>query len=268
LPTGTIATTQTAGNNTTALATTAFVATAVSGAAITALDDVGDVTITSATSGQFLKWNGTAWVNDAIDIGTDTTGSYVASLVAGTGVTLTNNSGEGATPTVTVDTAVIQARVADVSDTEIGYLNGVTSAIQTQIDAKQATLVSATNIKSINGTSILGSGDLTVGAAAPTTTSITANTATTIDSFALATYPSAEYTIQVTQGSKYTTLKALVAHDGTTAQLVQYAVIEIGSPVIPLTLAADISGSDVRLRATITDAATTNATVKVIKTTL
>jgi trimeric autotransporter adhesin len=71
------------------------------------LNDIGDVTITSASSGQFLKWNGTAWVNDAIDLGTDTTGSYVTSLVAGTGVTLTNNSGEGATPTVEVDTTVI-----------------------------------------------------------------------------------------------------------------------------------------------------------------
>ena len=59
-----------------------------------------DVTITSATAGDFLKWNGTAWVNDAIDLGTDTTGDYVESLVAGTGVSLSNNSGEGATPTV------------------------------------------------------------------------------------------------------------------------------------------------------------------------
>ena len=25
------------------------------------IDEVGDVTITSASSGQFLKWNGTAW---------------------------------------------------------------------------------------------------------------------------------------------------------------------------------------------------------------
>ena len=71
------------------------------------LDAIGDVTITTASSGQFLKWSGTAWVNDAIDLGTDTTGSYVASLVAGTGITLTNNSGEGATPTVEVNTTVI-----------------------------------------------------------------------------------------------------------------------------------------------------------------
>ena len=66
LPTGTIATTQTAGNNTTALATTAFVTTAVAGAAITALNDIGDVTITSASADQLLKWNGSAWVNATI----------------------------------------------------------------------------------------------------------------------------------------------------------------------------------------------------------
>ena len=100
------------------------------------LDAIGDVTITSASSGQFLKWNGTAWVNDAIDLSTDTTGDYVATLTAGTGITLSNNSGEGASPTVTVDTTTIQARVTNVTDTEIGYLDGVTSAIQTQIDTK------------------------------------------------------------------------------------------------------------------------------------
>ncbi len=38
---------------------------------------------------------------DSVALGTDTTGNYVASLVAGTGITLANNSGEGATPTIT-----------------------------------------------------------------------------------------------------------------------------------------------------------------------
>ena len=59
--------------------------------------------ISSATSGQFLKWNGSAWVNDTIDLGADTAGSFVASLVAGTGVSVTNNSGEAATPTIALD---------------------------------------------------------------------------------------------------------------------------------------------------------------------
>jgi hypothetical protein len=51
-----------------------------------------------------------------------------------------------------------------VSSTEFGYLDGVTSAIQTQLNTKQATLVSGTSIKTINSTSLLGSGDITISA--------------------------------------------------------------------------------------------------------
>jgi hypothetical protein len=51
-----------------------------------------------------------------------------------------------------------------VSTTEFEYLNGVTSAIQTQIDGKQETLVSGTNIKTLNNTSLLGSGNITLTA--------------------------------------------------------------------------------------------------------
>lgn len=47
--------------------------------------------------------------------------------------------------------------------TNNNYLINVTSDVQTQLNAKQNTLVSNTNIKTINGTSILGSGDLTIG---------------------------------------------------------------------------------------------------------
>jgi microcystin-dependent protein len=50
--------------------------------------------------------------------------------------------------------------------TELGYVSGVTSAIQTQINGKQATLVSGTNIKTINSTTILGSGDIAVATTA------------------------------------------------------------------------------------------------------
>ena len=115
---------------------TAWINANVTYGAISALSLIGDVQLTSPASGDFLRWNGTKWINDAVDLGTDTVGSYVTSLVAGSGITLSNNSGEGATPTVTVDTTVIQARISGVSDTEIGYLDGVTSAIQTQLNAK------------------------------------------------------------------------------------------------------------------------------------
>jgi hypothetical protein len=41
----------------------------VSGTAVTTIDDLDDVTITSPTSGQVLKWNGTAWINDTDNSG-------------------------------------------------------------------------------------------------------------------------------------------------------------------------------------------------------
>jgi len=74
--------------------------------ALSTLNDLSDVTITSAANGDFLRWNGTAWINDAVNLSADTVGSYVESLVAGTGVTLTNNSGEAATPTISIGQAV------------------------------------------------------------------------------------------------------------------------------------------------------------------
>ena len=96
----------------------------VPGPAMVSLNDAGDVTISSATSGEFLKWNGTAWINDAIDLGTDTTGNYVQSLVAGTGITLTNGTAsEGGTPTISVTASTYQPL-----DSELTALAGLTSA--------------------------------------------------------------------------------------------------------------------------------------------
>jgi hypothetical protein len=75
LPTGTIATTQAAADNSTKIATTAYADSAASTAASAAasavsLDNLSDVTITSVSSGQLLSYNGSAWVNSA------PTGSY------------------------------------------------------------------------------------------------------------------------------------------------------------------------------------------------
>lgn len=44
--------------------------------------------------------------------------------------------------------------------TELSYVKGLTSAAQTQINSKQATLVSGSNIKTVAGNTILGSGDI------------------------------------------------------------------------------------------------------------
>ncbi len=50
---------------------------------------------------------------------------------------VTGNGLQEATPgVISIDTSITQTRVANVTDTEIGYLDGVTSSIQTQLDAK------------------------------------------------------------------------------------------------------------------------------------
>jgi hypothetical protein len=54
--------------------------------------------------------------------------------------------------------AALRDRTTHTGEQAISTVTG----LQTALDAKQATLVSATNIKTINGASVLGSGDLTV----------------------------------------------------------------------------------------------------------
>lgn len=195
-------------------------------AAVLSLDGLTDVTIVSAAAGQFLKYNGSAWVNDAIDLGTDTTGDYVANVTAGTGVTIVNVGGEGANPTFSIGQDV------------------------------------ATNASVSFGAITLDS----TGELNTSTQVVTVNTITTVDSFDKTAYRTAKYLIQVSQGTKYTSSEVLLAHDGTDSYMSEYAVIELGASRIPMTVSTSISAGNVLLRVTITDAASTQATVKVART--
>jgi len=100
-------------------------------------------TATEVDSGDFIfvsagTYANTGWVQTLkpATIGTDpisfTQFSGAGTFTAGNGLTLTGT-------VFSIDTAITQARVADVSDTEIGYLNGVTSGIQSQINTKAPT---------------------------------------------------------------------------------------------------------------------------------
>lgn len=72
-------------------------------------------------------------------------------------------------------------------------VNNATTDLQTEINAKQNTLVSGTNIKSINSTSVLGSGNMNIDAISVLTTAPTsANTGLT-KVVHLATNPATKY---------------------------------------------------------------------------
>lgn len=75
---------------------------------------------------------------NSVALGTDTTGNYVSSLIAGTGVTLSNNSGESATPTVAIGQAVETsssvtfARVETTGNVVVGgdlFVTGTTTTV-------------------------------------------------------------------------------------------------------------------------------------------
>lgn len=82
-----------------------------------------------------------------------------------TGAATTITSANLTASRAVISNASGKVAVSSVTDTELGYVSGVTSAIQTQIDGKQASLVSGTNIKTINSTSLLGSGNISVAPA-------------------------------------------------------------------------------------------------------
>lgn len=412
------------------------------------IDELHNVKINGVTNGQFLRYNSASalWVNDTIDLGTDTTGNYVQNLVAGTGITLSNNSGEGATPTIEIGqdvstsaslivsqletthnlivggslyvsgSVVTENQVSLTLDDPFIYLNGgstetnpdlgiagnyndgsykhagifrdatdgkfkffdsytpepsspidvshvsyspapvVAETFESTIATGTApfTVASTTEVANLHAdtastlhtsrvislagdlsgsVSFDGSSDATLTAAiqpnsvelgidttgnymvdlaegtgvtiihtpgeastasisigqpisasdsvqfvdttltgalvcAASATTVSTASVTSVFEFDKTVYRTGEFVVQVSQGSKFTSMKVIILHNGTTSFASQYGVIEIGSPAIPLTVSTDINSNNVRLRVAISDANSANAQVKVFPTLL
>jgi hypothetical protein len=108
------------------------------------LDEIHDVDLitTPPSTGDVLTYNGTLWVNQAPASGSGTVTS-IATTSPITGGTITTSGTIG---------------INQATSIQDGYLS---SADWSTFNGKQAALVSGTNIKSVNGTTLLGSGDLT-----------------------------------------------------------------------------------------------------------
>lgn len=144
------------------------------------LDEIHDVDLitTPPSTGDVLTYNGTLWVNQAPATGSGTVTSIATtSPITGGTITTTgtiginNAAADGSTKGAAAFTA------ADFNDNgsgviSIDYTNGqaasssnkgfLTSADWTTFNSKQDALVSGTNIKTINGNTLLGSGDVTI----------------------------------------------------------------------------------------------------------
>jgi len=136
------------------------------GVPTSAIDDLTDVTITSAAADQFLKYNGSAWVNDAIDLGTDTTGNYMVNVASGTGISVSHTQAEGSTATVS-----LSATIDNLSDVTI------TSAVTNQLLSYNGSAWVNTSDPTVAGNLTI-SGNLTVSG---TTTTVNSETLTIND---------------------------------------------------------------------------------------
>jgi hypothetical protein len=239
-----------------------------------------------------------SFTNDAGDIesvtagtgltGGGTTGAVTLSL-ASTAVSAGSYGGSSSVGTFTVDAqgrltaasnSAISITASQVSDFAEAAQDALGSSITAGTGVIKAYDDSANTISLSIGQDVATSSSVTFASLATgaitldsgtgelntSTQVVNVNTVTTVDSFAKATYRSAKYLVQVTQGTKYTTSEVLLAHDGTDSFMSEYAVIELGGSRIPMVVSTSISGSNVLLKVTITDAASTNATVKVART--
>ena len=267
--------------------------------------------VTSDIQTQLNGKSATGHTHAATDV-TDFTEAAQDAIGNSVGTGLSYNDTSGA---ISVDTATIQAKVADVSDTEIGYLNGVTSGIQTQLDGKvdeslfdtkgDILVASADNTPvklaaGTNGYLLTANSSATNGiewAAAPVslpsqsgesgkylttdgttaswgtlvvpiitgTSTVSANTATTIDTTALSEFTSIEYMVSLKQGSKIRTSKVVVQTDGTSVDMTEFAITETGGTIAGVVVSAAVSSTNGVLQLTVTDATSTNVTVKFSK---
>ena len=100
------------------------------------------------------------------------------------------------------------------------------------------------------------------------TATVTANTATTVDTTALSAFTSIEYMVSLKQGSKVRTSKVVVQTDGTSVDMTEFAITETGGTITGVVVSATTASTNAVLQLTATDAATTNVTVKFSKVSL
>ena len=91
------------------------------------IGSLSDVTLSSTTTGDILRYNGSAFVNEPLNLGTDTEGDYVADITAGAGLASTGSAGEGQTPTLSVN--VDDSSLEIDSDTLRVKASGITNAM-------------------------------------------------------------------------------------------------------------------------------------------
>ena len=97
------------------------------------------------------------------------------------------------------------------------------------------------------------------------TVTVNQNTAQDVDTTALSAFTSTEYMVSIKQGSKTRTSKVILQTDGTSVDMTEFAITETGGTLAGIVVSATTASSNAKLQVTVTDALSTNATVKFSK---
>ena len=199
------------------------------------IKDLDDVSFDETTgTNKLLIYNGSQWVgiaSTALSVsipGISTTGTSTFNIIEGSSATFSGNVTVGGT--ITYD--------------DVTFLDSVGVAT-----ARSGLEIGAGSITTL----------VTLGAATATTTTTSESN---IDTFDASVFRSAQYQVQITQGSSYHVTTLNVLHDGSSVYLSEFGTIKTGSSLA--TFDADINSGNVRVRAT--PSSDTSTVFKVSKT--
>lgn len=228
-----------------ATATSATSATSATNATNSTNVAITDDTTTNAT--MYLSWVTANTGNLPVKVTSTkltfnpSTGALSATSFAGSGASLTSLTAGNLTGT-------IPSSVLGNSSVYIG----TTSVALNRSSANLA----LTGITSIDNTNTQITDD---------TVTVSANsTPTTLDSFAVATYTTAEYLIQAKQGTKMTTTHLTVMWDGTDVSVSEWGTMDAAAGAANVTFTAAVATGTCSVTASSSDAASTNVVIKAV----
>ena len=139
------------------------------------------------------------------------------------------------------------------------------SSVTIAIDSTVTTLTSTQTLsnKSLN-TFDVKTGSTTVSNNAVIQATVATTSLTPVDTFAVATYRSAKYVVQITQGSNYQVSEIMVIHNGTITTMTEYGMMNTNG--VLGTFTTDVNAGNARLLVTMGSA--TSATINIARTTI